>query len=136
MSNSNSAGSCSTSDEHEIDESKTGDFGIDELKVDDLEMRELYLKIYRQGAEVLIAVCDCDILGKRFAEGDLRLEVSSDFFGSERASASEFEAALARATMANFVGCRSVEHAIRLGYVEKENVLSIDGILYAQMVRM
>lgn len=108
----------------------------DELEIDDFEIEELYLKTYRQGAEILIAVCDCDILGKKFAEGDLRLEVSTDFFGEERASPSEVEAALERATMANFVGCRAVEHAIRLGYVEKENVLSIDGILYAQMVRM
>jgi hypothetical protein len=38
--------------------------------------------------------------------------------------------------MANFVGCKAVEHAISLGYVDSENVLSIDGILYAQMVRM
>ena len=41
-----------------------------------------------------------------------------------------------QATMANFVGCKAVEHAISLGYVERDNVLSIDGVLYAQMVRM
>ncbi len=114
----------------EIDERK-----IDEHKINKCVVKELYLKTYRQGAEVLIAVCDCEILGRRFAEGDLRLEVSCDFFGREKASASEVEAALARATMANFVGCRAVEHAISLGYVEKENVLSIDGVLCAQMVR-
>jgi hypothetical protein len=38
--------------------------------------------------------------------------------------------------MANFVGSKAVLHAISLGYVEKDNVLSIDGIPYAQMVRM
>jgi hypothetical protein len=102
----------------------------------DSNSKKMYLKTYRQGAEVLIAICDCEILGKKFAEGDLRLEVSCEFFGQEHASASEIEAALEGATMANFVGCRAVEHAISLGYVEKENVLSIDGILYAQMVRM
>jgi hypothetical protein len=100
------------------------------------EIEELYLKIHRQGAEVLIAICDCEILGKMFVEGDLRLEVSCEFFGKDSASASEVEAALEKATMANFVGCRAVEHAIRLGYVERENVLTIDGVLYAQMVRM
>jgi hypothetical protein len=34
------------------------------------------------------------------------------------------------------VGSKAVLHAISLGYVEKDNVLSIDGIPYAQMVRM
>jgi hypothetical protein len=100
------------------------------------EIKEMYLKTYRQGRDVLIAVCDCDILDKKFAEGDLRMEVSSDFFGRELASRCEVEAALSGATIANLVGCRAVEHAIHLGYVERENVLSIDGVLYAQMVRM
>jgi len=98
--------------------------------------KEMYLKTYRQGAEVLIAVCDCEILGKTFAEGHLRMEVSPEFFGDEKASCSEVEVALARATMANFVGRRAVEYAISLGYVDKENVLSIGEVLYAQMVRM
>jgi len=103
---------------------------------EDSEIKEMYLKTYRQGAEVLIAVCDFDILGKKFAEGHLCIEVSSDFFGRELASGPQVEAALCRATMANLVGCRVVEHAIRLGYVERENVLSIEGVLCAQMVRM
>ncbi len=104
--------------------------------LEDSEAGELYLKIYRQGAEVLVAVCDCDILGKHFAEGHLRMEVDPDFYGRDLAALSEVEAALAAATMANFAGCRAVEHAIRLGYVEKENILSIQGIPCAQMVRM
>jgi len=103
---------------------------------EDTERKEMYLKSHQQGRETLIAVCDCDILGKKFAEGHLKIEVSPDFFGGEKASCSEVKAALAAATMANFVGCKTVEHAISLGYVERDNVLSIDGVLYAQMVRM
>jgi hypothetical protein len=103
---------------------------------EEIDKKYMCLKIHEQGKETLIAVCDCEILGKKFAEGHLHIEVSHDFFGDELASCSEIESALASATMANFVGCKAVEHAITLGYVEKENVLSIDGILYAQMVRM
>ncbi|HSD57183.1 MAG TPA: DUF424 family protein [Methanotrichaceae archaeon] len=103
---------------------------------DDAEKKEMNLKVYRQGAEVLVAVCDCDLLGKKFAEGRLRVEVNKDFFGEEKASPEEVEAALKKATIANFVGCCAVEQAIQLGYVERENVLCIDGVLCAQMVRM
>jgi hypothetical protein len=98
--------------------------------------KEMYLKTYRQEREVLIAVCDCEILGKSFREGQLHIDVSPEFFGGVQASVSDVEEALAKATMANLVGCKTVEHAIRLGYVERDNVLSIDGVLYAQMVRM
>ena len=55
----------------------------------------MYLKSHQHGAHTLIAVCDCDILGKKFAEGHLKIEVSPDFFGGEKASCSEVEAALA-----------------------------------------
>jgi hypothetical protein len=103
---------------------------------DDVEKKEMNLKVYRQGAEVLVAICDCGLLGKRFAEGRLHVEVDKDFFGEEKATPEEVETALKNATIANFVGCCAVEQAIRLGYVERENVLCIDGVLCAQMVRM
>ena len=103
---------------------------------EEIERKDMCLKVHQQGRETLIAVCDSDILGEKFKEGHLCIEVSPDFFGDEKATGSEVEAALRGATMANFVGCKAVEHAIRLGYVERENVLSIDGVLYAQMVRM
>jgi uncharacterized protein len=103
---------------------------------DEIEKKEMCLKTYQQGRETLIAVCDSDILGEKFKEGHLCIEVSPDFFGEEKATGLEVEMALEGATMANFVGCKAVEHAIRLGYVERENVLTIDGVLYAQMVRM
>jgi len=94
------------------------------------------LKIHESGTETLIAVCDKEILGKKFKEGPLQVEILPEFYGNEAASLDEVEAALNSATIANFAGCRAVEHAIRLGYVERENVLSIDGVLCAQMVRM
>jgi hypothetical protein len=100
------------------------------------EIAQICLKTYRHGTETLIAVCDSDIRGREFREGNLHIEVCSDFYGDEKASLSEVEDALRGATMANFVGCKVVKHAIFLGWVDEENVLSIDGVLYAQMVRM
>ncbi len=98
--------------------------------------REMYLKTYRSGKEILIAVCDCDILGKRFEEGPLHVDVCADFFGNEKATLEEVERSLSKATIANFVGKQAVDFAIKLGYVDKENVLVIDGVPCAQMVLM
>jgi hypothetical protein len=97
---------------------------------------DVYLKTYRQGVAVLLAACDCDLMGKRFEEGKLHLEVCSDFFGTEMASCQDLEKALSRATIANFVGKTAVDKAIELGYINKENVLVIDGVPCAQMVMM
>jgi hypothetical protein len=97
---------------------------------------QMYLKTHRSGRDVLIAICDCDLMGKKFVEGHLRVEILSDFFGNEKASAQKVEQALAKATIANFVGEIAVGHAIRLGYVAQENVLIIKGVPCAQMVLM
>ena len=96
----------------------------------------MYLKTYRSGKEILIAVCDCEILGKRFEEGPLHVDVCADFFGNEKVTPEEVERSLSKATIANFVGQMAVDFAIKLGYVEKENVLVIDGVPCAQMVLM
>ena len=46
------------------------------------------------------------------------------------------ERSLSNATIANFVGQQAVNFAINLGYVDRENVLVIDGVPCAQMVLM
>ena len=100
------------------------------------ECGDVYLKTYRHGSEVLIAACDCDLMGKRFEEGKLHVEICSDFFGTDRASYQDLKKALSIATIANFVGKNAVDRAIELGYINGENVLVIDGIPCAQMVMM
>lgn len=69
-----------------------------------LHEMSMCLKTYTIGGEVLVAVCDRDLLGQRFTENELQLEVSASFFGDELASAAMLEKALEEATMANFVG--------------------------------
>jgi hypothetical protein len=96
----------------------------------------MYLKIYKTGQDVLVAVCDCELQGRTFTEGELSLEVSAGFFGDEKVSLDVVEKALLDASIANIVGERAVACAARLDCIDKENVLLIDGIPCAQMVRM
>lgn len=102
----------------------------------DYDEMSMCLRTYTIGGEVLVAVCDSELLGQRFTENELQLEVSASFFGQELASAAMLEKALEEATMANFVGERAVAWAITFEYVDRENVLHIDGVPCAQMVRM
>lgn len=116
----------------EENESQSIELAI-ELHKDDMQM---YLKTHRCGTETLIAVCDCALMGKMFEEGNLRIEIKPDFFGDQKATMHDVERALAKATIANFIGEHCVDYAIRLGYVDQENVLMIKGIPCAQMVLM
>ena len=90
------------------------------------------VKNYRQGREKVLAACDEDVLGRQLSEGKLRLHVSPDFYDGFPADEEEFEAHLRTCTIANLVGERVVDLAIRLGFVAKENVIRIEGVPHAQ----
>jgi hypothetical protein len=91
------------------------------------------MRIHRQGREVLVAVSDAGLVGKEFREGNKRLLVAEEFYGSESADARDVLVQLAVCTIANFVGVDIVTLAIQHGYVDPENVLDIAGVPHAQM---
>lgn len=92
------------------------------------------MKIYDVRGEILVAVCDSEIVGKTFSEGDLKIEVKESFYGTEEFGEKEVINALRKATIANIVGEKAVALAIRIGIVDKERVLRISGCPHAQMV--
>lgn len=92
------------------------------------------MKIYRVRGEVLVAVCDANLVGKVFREGSLKIEVKEDFYGNEEFGEKEVENALRKATIANITGEMAVELAIRLGIVDKDRILRIENCPHAQMV--
>jgi hypothetical protein len=94
------------------------------------------MKIYRVGEEVLVAVCDSDIVGKRFEEKGLKIEINENFYGIEEVREEEVKKALLEATIANISGERAVKLAISIGIVEEGNVLKIGNCWHAQMVLM
>lgn len=67
------------------------------------------MKIYRVRGEVLVAVCDEDIVGKTFREKDLKIEVKEEFYGKESYDEEEVKRALRQATIANITGKNSCE---------------------------
>ncbi|WP_169051806.1 DUF424 domain-containing protein [Halorhabdus amylolytica] len=85
---------------------------------------------------LLVAVCDADVLGETFAEGELSLSVSEEFYGGDPASEERVVESLARCGTANLVGTSAVGVAIEHGFVEAGNVLEIDGTPHAQLLWM
>jgi len=85
---------------------------------------------------LLVSVCDADVLGETFEEGELSLAVTEEFYGGDPASAEAVAASLARCDTANLVGSTAVEVAIDRGFVDEANVLDIDGTRHAQLLWM
>lgn len=92
------------------------------------------LKVIRTQDEVLVVVCDSELLGKKFKQGKLKLEVNESFYRGAEASVEECLTALREATIANLVGS-IVRHAVKVGIIERSNVLKIQNVPHAQLVR-
>lgn len=97
---------------------------------------EICLKTHKQGKDVIIAMCDADVLGKTFREGQLKLHVNSEFYDGARLSLEEGFAQIDHATIINLTGPRVVERAVKEGVVHREAIIRISGVPHAMWVKI
>jgi len=97
-------------------------------------MGELLLTERDTGKGRLVSVCDADLLGETFENGELSLTVNEEFYEGEPADEQSVVASLAKCSVANIVGEEAVALALDHGIVEEENVLDIDGTRHAQLL--
>jgi len=90
------------------------------------------IKIHKMPKETILAVCDSEILGCKFSDGEKRIEVYRSFYGEKEIAEENLEKYLVNATIVNLVGQRAVSLAISLGYVDPERILTIGDTVHAQ----
>jgi len=88
------------------------------------------------GNEVVVAVCDKEILGKTFKEGELKIHVSEKFYKGDLVEIEDAINAIERATIANLVGEKIVARAVKEGLLHKDSVIYIQGIPHVQIVKI
>ncbi|HDD04955.1 MAG TPA: DUF424 family protein [Candidatus Aenigmarchaeota archaeon] len=86
--------------------------------------------------EVIVALCDPELVGRTLKEGEVEFFVNPRFYEGELVEEEEAKSWLERATIANFVGENSVELGIKAGLVDPENVKRIGKVAHAQTVLM
>lgn len=84
---------------------------------------------------LLVTVCDSDIIGETFEDGEVSLTVTEDFYGGDAVETQTVIESLERASVANLVGTETVALAIEEGFVKEDRVLEIDGTRHAQFLR-
>jgi len=105
------------------------------MPLDSGTMTMFRVKVHRRGGDVLIAACDDGLIGRTLKEGELRLEVSEEFYGGDHGAEDLLLNRLAAATVANLVGQEACRIAAENDYIDMECVVVIDGVPHAQMVR-
>lgn len=84
----------------------------------------------------VVAVCDEDILGKKFFENDLVVDVDAGFFGGKPASLDDVVDAVRGATSVNAVGNDVVGLLVERGVVSLAGVRLVGGVKVAHVYRV
>ncbi len=92
-----------------------------------IKVHEAYRKI--------VAISDPELLGKKFVEGNLQLDLKESFYGGEELSEREateiIKCAKADDAVFNIVGEKSINLSIDIGIIGPEGLIRVQGIPHA-----
>ena len=99
----------------------------------------IYLKLHQTRMGKILAACDANIVGKTFSEGEKYLDLGKykGFYGDKKATLGEFLAALkGDFSSANLVGRNVIAAAEEAKVLEKEDIMYVQNVPYAQIYYM
>ena len=94
-----------------------------------------WAKFHKTRYELLIAICDKNILEKELKIKKAKIKISKYFYGDSLIDENVAVRLMERATIGNLIGKDIVNLAGEKGFITKENVILIDGIPHAQFVK-
>jgi hypothetical protein len=97
----------------------------------------MFLKIHKSYRDV-VAICDSELIGKKFEQGKFQLEVKESFFKGQEMNEKELEEKIIEffkedATF-NIVGEKSINTAIKTGIINKQGIKKIQEIPFAMVL--
>ncbi len=97
---------------------------------------KVYIKIHCYQEAETVACCDEKLLNQVFKEGNLRIEISEQFFGGSLVHIDEAIKLLRDATSFNIVGENVINEAIEKKLLPKDGVRIINGVPMAMKMML
>ena len=91
-------------------------------------------RVFRESGEVMLAISDKSVLGKRYEENDMQLDVLEDFYSGSTCNKDDAIKLIKSATIINAVGNNIISLLIEKKMIEKDRVLKIGGVSHAQII--
>lgn len=96
----------------------------------------ILVKKHVANQKLVLAVCDASLIGKRFEEGDLQLDLTSDFYMGRVEGNEKIVKLMESANIINIVGQESVDLALKSNILSKSSVVKIKNVPHAQCVKL
>ena len=93
-----------------------------------MKLIRVYLKVHIKNDLETIACCDEELLNQVYKEGNLRIEISNQFFGGNLIDLEDALLIIKEATCFNIVGEKIIKKAVECKLLPKEGVRYINGV--------
>ena len=97
----------------------------------------MWVKVHSSSRKV-IAICDDNLIGKRFEQGLRQLQVTESFFKGQKMSEEEvlnlMKYEFKAGSTFNIVGKDSISLALKIGIIEKEAIVKIKRIPFVIII--
>lgn len=94
----------------------------------------MFVKIHKTYRDI-IAICDAELLGKKFEQGKFQLDIKESFFSGEKTSEKEaikiMQEFNAEDATFNIIGKKATQTALKAGIITQEGIGTIKGIPFA-----
>jgi len=94
----------------------------------------MLIKLHKSYRDV-VSICDSELLGKKFEQGNLQLDLTGEFFKGEEKSENEtlkfMKDASTEDASFNLVGKKATDLALKAGIISKEGIKKVKGIPFA-----
>lgn len=93
-----------------------------------------WCKQFRVKDELVVAICDEDIIGKEIKKNP-KIEVKKNFYRGELVDEDGALKAMNKSTIGNLMGKNIIKLALQKKFITKENVMIIGGVPHAQYIQ-
>jgi hypothetical protein len=99
-------------------------------------MEMFWCKVFSTKYEIVVAICDENLIDKEIGTKELKVKISKNFYGEKIIDERMALRLMQKATICNLMGRNIVELAEKNKFIIKENVIFINGIPHAQFVKI
>jgi hypothetical protein len=93
-----------------------------------------YVKVHRVGKEVVVALCDAELLDKEIFINGLKIRISREFYSGELIPLSSLWEYVENATVVNAFGNAVVEELAKRIAAVRHAAVNLGGVLHVQLL--
>ena len=87
-------------------------------------------------SNMMLNICDADLLGKNIVEGELNMNISESYYGEKLIEKDEARTLLKQSSIINMVGENTISLSIQLGIGSKNGIKKISNIPFLIVFKM